>query len=100
MPIIEVSDEVYRRFKAFEKVFVAVLGEEAGEETIYADFVVSSGIYKLLRDPLPDDTILQDTMVSMFKKNPEFVAEFIAETLKEGQIDKEKQVETWKRYTS
>ncbi|MBS7269688.1 MAG: hypothetical protein KIH10_12725 [Candidatus Freyarchaeota archaeon] len=100
MPVIEVSDAVYRKFKAFMKVVDAVMGEEVGDETIYADFVLSMGIDKLLQDPLPDDPILRSTMVSMFKKNPEFVAEFIAETLKEGQMGIEKQIEMWKRYIS
>ncbi|MHA1603749.1 MAG: hypothetical protein ACTSWF_03730 [Candidatus Freyarchaeota archaeon] len=100
MPKIEISDEVYRKFKAFTKVVDAVVGEEIGDETVYADFVLSMGIDKLLQDPLPDEPILQDTIVSMFNKNPEFVAEFIAETLKEGQIKQDKQVEGWKRYIS
>jgi len=100
MHSIKVSDEVYRKFKAFTKVVDAVIGEEIGDETVYADFALSMGIDKLLQDPLPDEPILQDTIVSMFNKNPEFVAEFIAETLKEGQTGRDKQVEKWKRYIS
>lgn len=37
-------------------------------------------------------------MVSMFNANPEFVADFIAEVLKKGGEETERELERWKRF--
>ena len=100
MPKIEISDEVYQKFKAFIKIIDAVVAEEIENESDYAEFVVSLGIDRLLLDPLPDEPILQDTMVSMFNANAEFVADFIAEVMEKGGEEIDRELERWKRYIS
>ena len=84
MPKIEISDELYRRLKAFVKVIDVVLGEKLSDKIDdYASLVLTIGLDRMLQDPLPKDKLLRETMVEMFKRNPEFVCDFLAEKLKE-----------------
>ena len=106
MPKIEISNELYRRLRAFIKVIDAVLEEKMSDRIDdYAELVLSIGLERMLQDPLPKETeILLKTMVVMFKKNPEFISDFIAETLETGKRIREEEEkikstkESWKRY--
>lgn len=105
MPKIEISDEVYRRLRAFVKVIDAVLEEKLSDRIDeYAELVLSIGLERMLQDPLPKEEMLLKTMVEMFKENPEFVSNFIAEKLKAGKrmLEEEEKIkkakESWKQY--
>ena len=103
MPMIEISDELYRRLKAFVKVIDAVLGEKISDRIDdYAAFVLSVGLERMLLDPLPKEEALQRTMVEMFRRNPEFVCDFVAEMIERGRRIREEEVrrirEEWEPY--
>jgi len=105
VPKIEISDEVYRRLRAFVKVIDAVLEEKLSDRIDeYAELVLSIGLERMLQDPLPKEEMLLKTMVEMFKENPEFVSNFIAEKLKAGKrmLEEEEKIkkakESWKQY--
>ena len=106
VPKIEISDKLYRRLRAFVKVIDAVLEEKMSDKIDdYAELVLSIGLERMLQDPLPKEIeILLKTMVGMFRKNPEFVSNFIAETLETGKRIREEEEkikrarESWKQY--
>lgn len=85
MPTIEISENTHRKLMAFKKVIDVVIEKELPNESAYGEMVISIGLDRMLQDPLPKEDTLLWTMVGMFKKNPEFVCDFIAETLREGE---------------
>ena len=99
---MEISEQTFRKLKAFKKVIDTVLEEELPSDSAYAELVLSIGLERMLQDPLPKEEALLKTMVALFNKNPEFISDFIAATLKKGKEKEEKQVEEvtsyWKRY--
>ena len=103
MPKIEISDELYNRLKAFMKVIDAVLGEKISDKIDdYAALVLSIGLERMLLDPLPKEEMLLKTIVEMFRRNPEFVCDFIAEMIEKGKRIREEEIrrtrETWELY--
>lgn len=101
MPKIEISEDTYKKLKAFKRVIDVIL-EEKLKESVYAELVISIGLDRMLQDPLPQEDMLLKTMVAMFKRNPEFVCDFVAEMLEKGEeVEKEKTKEVgdaWKMY--
>lgn len=95
MVVFEVSEESYRKLKALKKIVDAVLGDTFKDESEYAEFVLRAGIEKMLVDPLPDDELLRKTIIAMFRENPEFIAEFIARTIKSGSAAREEKRESY-----
>ncbi len=98
MVAIEISEESYRRLIALKKIVDAVLGDTFRDNLEYVEFVLLAGIEKMLVDPLPDDELLRKTIVAMFRENPEFVADFIARTIKSGKM--ERKADTGESYTT
>ena len=97
MHTVEVSDEIYRQVMIVRKVIDAVLGESLERDSDYIEFVLILGIQKTLLDPLPKEETLQKTIIAMFMQNPCFVSEFIADSLKKGEmLQKEKISEQWR----
>jgi len=95
MPKIMISKEVLQRLRAFEKIIDYVIEEKLEKESDYVELVLSVGMDKMFEDLIPMDEqgLLQKTMVAMFKENPEFVANFVVNTLKRGeQIRKEEEI--------
>lgn len=95
MPKITVSKENLRRLRAFEKIIDYVIEEKLQKESDYIDLVLSVGMDKMFEDIIPKDEqgLLQKTIVAMFNENPEFVADFVVNTLKRGeQIQKEEEI--------
>ena len=91
MPKIQISKETIRKIRAFKNVIDHLLGEEFQNESAYVELILYIGLEKMLQDPLPKEEMLLKTMVAMFQENPEFVSEFIVDTLKRGElIQKEK----------
>lgn len=95
MPKTMISKEVLQRLRAFEKIIDYVIEEKLEKESDYVELVLSVGMDKMFEDLIPMDEqgLLQKTMVAMFKENPEFVANFVVNTLKRGeQIRKEEEI--------
>ena len=52
---------------------------------VYVGVVLSLGIETMIKDVTPrDNSLLQQTLLKMHEKNPEFVSNFIVDTLKVG----------------
>jgi hypothetical protein len=85
MPQIEISNEVDAKLRAFRKVFDIIAETKSGDNFNYGELILSIGIVSLFHDVFPaDNPLFQETMVKMFQKNPNFVAEFTLETLLAG----------------
>ena len=96
MPTINVSEETYERIKHFKKVIDAVIGEEMSTMDEYADLILSVGMQKMMMDVIPDDELLRNTILTMFRDNPEYLCSFVAKVLKEGEKKNiEKPKEEW-----
>jgi len=94
MPKVEISKEILRKLKAFQKVIDYVLEEKFEKESDYAKLVLSIGMDKMFRDLIPKDEqgLLSDTLIQMFSENPEFVINFFVDKCREGEeITKERQ---------
>ena len=97
MVSLNINEEVYKRLQAFKKVIDVILEKELPDMDAYASFVLSIGINKMIRDVISEDELLATTLVAMFKENPEFVASFIAKTLKKGNEEIERAKSAWKQ---
>mgnify|MGYP001115722974 CR=1 FL=1 len=78
MPTIELSEETMRKLRAFRKIVEV----------------------SMLQDVLLKEEMLVRTMAQMFDRNPEFVCEFVSDTMRVGgeQKQKEQAEETRKRW--
>ena len=82
------------RLRAFEKIIDYILEEKLEKESDYVELVLSLGMDKMFEAVIPEDeqALLQKTIIAMFKENPEFVVNFVVNTLKRGeQIRKEEE---------
>ncbi len=96
MVSVDISEEAYEAVKHFSKVIAQVIGEELGNVDEYADFIIKVGIKKMLMDVIPDDELLQATLWTMFQDNPEYLCDFLARTLEEGEkINAKKSRDEW-----
>jgi len=98
---ITLDREVVDKALALKPLINTVIGEEILKtDEDYIEFILTLGIDKVLTDPLPDNKLLRETIKAMFRKNPKFVAEFIAETLKKAEQKEliEKSRKEWKIY--
>jgi hypothetical protein len=85
MPQIEISNEINTKLTAFRKIYDIIAETKPGAKLNYGELILSIGIDSLFHDVFPaDNPLLQETMVKMFQKNPQFVAEFTADTLQAG----------------
>lgn len=95
MPKIMISKELLERLRAFKKVIDYVLEEKLENESDYVELVLSLGMDKMFEDLIPKDEqgLLPKTIVAMFKENPEFVVNFVVNTMMRGeQIKKEEDI--------
>jgi len=95
MPKVMISRELLERLRAFQKVVDYVLEEKLENESAYVELVLSLGMDKMFEDLLPKDEqgLLQKTIIAMFQENPEFVTNFVVNTLKRGaEVQKEKEI--------
>ena len=95
MPKVMISKEILERLRAFEKIIDYILEEKLEKESDYVELVLSLGMDKMFEAVIPEDeqALLQKTIIAMFKENPEFVVNFVVNTLKRGeQIRKEEEV--------
>ena len=101
MPSIELSEETLRRLRAFKRIVKVVLGRDAPEtESELAELVILLGLDRMLRDVLPTgdvEDIFHQTMVEMFRQNPEFVSSFVASILERGERIREEQMRNARR---
>ena len=99
---IEISEELLMRIRAFKKVVDTVLGEPLPGEGDYIELVLVIGLERMLQDVLPKNDILRNTMVLMFRENPEYVSDFISRVLKRGELIQKEEEErlrsVWRSY--
>jgi F0F1-type ATP synthase alpha subunit len=102
---VELSEETMKKLRAFTKIMEVILGPEDMPETDAerTALVVSIGLERMLQDVLPKEEMLLRTMTQMFNRNPEFVCEFISDTIRQGEkMEKEQADEVrkhWRLYT-
>lgn len=95
MPKVMISKEILERLRAFEKIIDYILEEKLEKESDYVELVLSLGMDKMFEDIIPKDEqgLLEKTIVAMFKENPEFVVNFVVNTLERGkQIQREEEI--------
>lgn len=86
MPTIELSNEAVKKIVAFGKVIDVILSSEDTPKTDSerTELVVSVGLDHMLRDVLPKEETLLNTMVQMFNQEPDFVSGFVADAIRKG----------------
>lgn len=87
MPSIEVSDELIRKLRAFDKIMKVVLTEEnlPKTENERAEFVLSIGLVRMLQDLLPKEEVVHlKAMAELFDRNPELICDYVAEKIEKG----------------
>lgn len=90
-----ISKEILERLRAFRKIIDYILEEKLEKESEYIELVLSLGMDKMFEDIIPKDEqgLLEKTIVAMFKENPEFVVNFVVNTLERGkQIQREEEI--------
>lgn len=95
MPKVMISKEILERLRAFRKIIDYILEEKLEKESEYIELVLSLGMDKMFEDIIPKDEqgLLEKTIVAMFKENPEFVVNFVVNTLERGkQIQREEEI--------
>lgn len=92
MAAIELSEETFRKLRAFDNIMKVILGSRnlPKTESERAELVVSIGLERMLQDVLPKEEMLLRTMVQMFDRNPEFVCEFVSDMIKKNGEEKKK----------
>ena len=99
---IELSENIMRKLRAFRKVIDVVIGEQLESESAYVELVLYIGLERMLLDVLPNEEMLQKTMIAMFRENPEFVSDFVARMLKRGEIIRSEEARAiekkWRHY--
>ena len=85
---VELNEQEYKALMSFKKVYDEIMEKEEHKDlNTYLRAVISRGINKMMWDIIPQDmTVLRNTIDSMQEVNPEFVAEFIAQALREGEV--------------
>ena len=85
MPMIELSDDGYRRIEEFRAVVCAVMDEEFDIETCLG-LVFDRGLDSMLRDILGrhDQSILLESMKQLAAQEPAAVYRYIAEMINSG----------------
>jgi hypothetical protein len=90
VPQIAISDKLNTKLEAFKKVIDVIAEIKPDGKVNYAEIVMMIGIERMLRDVFPaENKVLQESMLGMFERNPQFVSEFIADTLQAGEPRKE-----------
>lgn len=95
MPKVMISKQTLERLRAFKKIIDYIIEEKLEKESDYVELVLALGMDKMFEDIIPKDEqdLLVKTIVEMFKENPEFVANFVVNTLERGeQIQKEEEL--------
>ena len=83
----KIDDDAYKMLKSSKVLYDHIMQgyPEDTEWNAYIGLLLWLGIEAIIKSVTPaDNTLLQTTMVEMYKRNPEFVADFIADTLKVG----------------
>jgi hypothetical protein len=94
---LEISKETIEKIESFRPVIELVIGGKMESLDYYAELVMEIGLEKMVTDILPrDNKELQQTIATMFKKNPKFVSEFILGVLQtESEEGKEELKVEW-----
>jgi hypothetical protein len=89
MPQVEISDETMAKVRSFKKVIDVVMEEQLEEDSDYVETIVLIGLDRMLQDTLPkEEPIALKAMTAMFSRNPQFIADFVAEMIESGKSTK------------
>ncbi|MBI2288592.1 MAG: hypothetical protein HYY41_06755 [Chloroflexi bacterium] len=83
----KIDDDAYKMLKSSKILYDYIMQgyPEDTEWNSYIGLLLWLGIEAIIKSVTPaDNPLLQATMLDMYKRNPEFVADFIADTLKVG----------------
>ncbi|MBI4187664.1 MAG: hypothetical protein HY529_00475 [Chloroflexi bacterium] len=88
----KINDDTYKMLES-SKILYDYIMQGYPEDTdwdAYIGLLLWLGIEAIIKSVTPaDNPLLQKTMVEMYKRNPEFVSDFIIDTLKvSGKIEK------------
>jgi len=90
---LEVSKETMEKIESFRPVIELVMEEKMESLDYCAELIIEMGLEKMITDLLPkDNKELQQTMITMFRKNPKFVSEFILEVLQKESEEGKKEL--------
>lgn len=117
MPTVEISKETMKKLRAFTRVVNCTIERELESESKYAELVLDIGMERMLQDIIPPGTsaieefwakgnshakVLRDSVVLMFRENPEFVSKFVVDTLKRGEMVRKEEAKKakadWRSY--
>jgi len=89
---IVISDKLKKKIDAFKEIVDTVL-EEKTEKNNYLSIVLSEGLKTLLKTVIPQNNVtLWRTIENMSNENPKFVSDFVADTLKRGEVINKKEL--------
>ena len=89
---IVVSDNLKKKLDAFRRIVDIVLEEET-EKNVYLIILLSEGLKTILKTVIPQDNeTLWKTIENMSNENPNFVSNFVVDTLKHGEIIKREEL--------
>ena len=77
------------KVRAFKKVVDVVMEEKLEQDSNYVEMITLIGLDRMLQDTLPkEEPIALKTMTVMFSRNPQFIADFVAEMIESGRSAK------------
>ena len=99
MTLVEVTEDTLAKVRAFSKVIDAILEERMDSDADYVEMILQIGMERMVQDPLPNDEALKETVADMFRRDPRFVSEYVADRLRNGaEIEATKVKQSWKSY--
>jgi len=82
---VKLSEDVLKRLEPFKSVVEEVIGKKL-EFDVYVALVLGEGMNSMLQDIInpQERNVLWQTVLAMFKENPDFISGFVASILKRG----------------
>ncbi len=90
---IELSQETMKKLHALKNIVDSFTDKKMKGISQYAEVILDIGINSILNNLFRENELLQDTMKTMFERNPDFVGKFIADMIKLGKLKPE---EKWR----
>ncbi len=90
---LKISVETIEKIEFFKPIIELVMEEKMESLENYTELIIEIGLEKMITDLLPrDNKELQQTMITMFRKNPKFVSDFILEVLQKEPEEEKKEL--------
>jgi len=81
---IDLDEDILKRLHHFQRVIHEILDEELAFD-VYVQLVLIQGLEKMLGDVVTlDSEVLWATVKRMAEDNPEFIYDFVADSLRRG----------------